>query len=191
MAQTLTRSSRDAAIFRTVKSINPYPFSIGMESRFEKLLEQYYDDDYYDYREDLMEDIAGMEESAQQVALEARLSHTYPMIESLGHQLDSSYPDLSIEEIVSALKYLLDGELGGSVIIFGEDVLDKAEYIEGADAVGDKVDSWIEEYMKKKKVSFEIVEIVFVFDQLIRAYRGSEEDDQFILIPEMEAEEEE
>jgi len=159
-----------------------------MEERIEKLLEHYYEKDFYDYMEDLMDDIVELDESARQVALEARVSKMIPLIDSIGQQLDITYPNLTVEEMVSALKYLLDGELGESVIIFGDDVLEKGKYPEGVELVGEKINFWIERYTEQKKVDFEIVEIIFVFDQLIRGFRGTDENDQFILIPECEYE---
>ena len=45
--------------------------------------------------------------------------------------------------------------------------------------------------MTKKRTNFEIVEIVYVFDELIRGFRGSEKEDQFILIPEEDEDDEE
>lgn len=160
-----------------------------MEERIEKLLERYYEKDFYDYMEDLMDDIVELDESSRQTALEARVSKMVPLIDSIGHQLDITYPDLTVEDIVSALKYLLDGELGESVIIYGDDVLETGKYSEEIELVGEKINSWIEKYSEHKKVDFDIVEIIFVFDQLIRGFRGGEENDQFILIPEYEYEE--
>ena len=46
-------------------------------------------------------------------------------------------------------------------------------------------------FMNKKHTKFEIVEILYVFDELIRGFRGGEEDDQFILIPESDEDDEE
>jgi hypothetical protein len=159
-----------------------------MEGRIKKLLERYYENDYYDYREDLMEDIAELDEKAQKVGLEARVSKMSPLIESIGQQLDLTYPDLSVEEIVVALKYLLDGELGASVIIYADEVVEEVKFTKATEELGEKINSWIEQFMELKKTNFDIVEIVYVFDQLIRGFRGSDEDDQFILIPESEIE---
>jgi hypothetical protein len=160
-----------------------------MKEQFEKLLERYYEKDFYDYREDLMDDIVDLDECAQEVALEARVSKMVPLIDLIRHQLENNYPNLTVEEIVSALKYLLDGELGESVIIYGDDILENGEYLKEIELVGEKINYWIQQYAEHKKVDFEIVEIIFVFDQLIRGFRGSDEKDQFILIPEYEYEE--
>lgn len=162
-----------------------------MQDKIIKLMEKYYEEDLYDYREDLLEDLAGLDEKAQEVAFEARVNHLLPLVDSLGHQLDKDYPDLSVEEIILALKYLIDGELGSSVMIIGDDVLEDGEFPKDVQEVGEKIDIYIGEYAAKKKAKFEIVEVIFAFDQLIRAYRGSEADDQFILIPESDYDDEE
>ncbi|OPY31778.1 MAG: hypothetical protein A4E32_01380 [Methanomassiliicoccales archaeon PtaU1.Bin124] len=156
-----------------------------------KLLEKYYEEDLYDYREDLCEEITELDEQAQDAAFEARVGGLVPLIDSIRHHLDRDYPDLAVEEIASALKYLIDGEMGSSVIIYGDEVMEGSDYPEDIQKVGEDIDKWIGEYVTKKRAKFEIVEIVFVFDQLIRGYRGSEEDDQFILIPESEYDDEE
>lgn len=162
-----------------------------MQDKFIKLMEKFYEQDYYDYREDLLEEVADLDEKAQEVAMEARVSGLMPLVDSLGHQLDKDYPDMSVEEIVLALKYLIDGEMGDSVIIYDDEVLEACEYSKDVQEVGEKIDGWIGDYAARKKAKFEIVEVVFVFDQLIRGYRGSEKDDQFILIPESEYDDEE
>jgi len=175
----------------TIKNITLEPFSLLMEEKFAKLLERFYEEDFYDYREDLLIDVIDLDEKAQEVAFEARANTLVPLIDSLGHQLDKAYPDLSVEEIALAIKYLIDGELGSSIIIYGDEVLEKCEYPKDVEEVGEKIDGWIADYIARKKANFEIVEVLFVFDQLIRGYRGSDEDDQFILIPELEEEDEE
>jgi hypothetical protein len=80
--------------------------------------------------------------------------------------------------------------MGSSVIIYGDDVLEFPKFTKEAEQVGDKINSWIEAFMNKKHTNFEIVEIIYVFDELIRGFRGSEQEDQFILIPEEEEDEE-
>jgi hypothetical protein len=162
-----------------------------MDDKIERLLQKYYEKDYYDYREDLVADLGELDDDAMEVALEARVSKMFPLVDSIGHQLDLTYPDLSVEEIVLAIKYLIDGELGGSVIIYDEEVLEFPKFTKEAEQVGDKINSWIEAFMNKKHTNFEIVEIIYVFDELIRGFRGSEQEDQFILIPEDEGDEEE
>jgi len=119
------------------------------------------------------------------------VSKMFPLVDSIGHQLDLTYPDLSVEEIVLALKYLIDGEMGGSVIIYGDELLEESKFTKDAELVGEKINSWIEMFMNKKHMNFEIVEIIYVFDELIRGYRGSQEEDQFILIPESDEDDEE
>jgi macrodomain Ter protein organizer (MatP/YcbG family) len=115
----------------------------------------------------------------------------FPLVDSIGHQLDLTYPDLSVEEIVLAIKYLIDGEMGGSVIIYEDEVLEESKFTKDAEEVGEKINSWIEAFMSKKHMNFEIVEIIYVFDELIRGFRGSESEDQFILIPESDEDDEE
>jgi len=161
-----------------------------MDDRTDRLLQKYYEKDYYDYREDLVAELGDLDEEAMAIALEARVSKMLPLIDSIGHQLDLTYPDLSVEEIVLAIKYLIDGEMGGSVIIYGDEVLEESKFPKDAEEVGEKINTWIEMFMSKKHVNFEIVEVVYVFDELIRGFRGSEEDDQFILIPESDEDEE-
>ncbi len=161
-----------------------------MDQKIERLLQKYYEKDYYDYREDLIADLGELDDDAMEIALEARVSKMLPLVDSIGHQLDLTYPDLSVEEIVLAIKYLIDGEMGGSVIIYEDEVLEFPKFTKEAEQVGDKINSWIEAFMSKKHVNFEIVEIVYVFDELIRGFRGSEQEDQFILIPEEEEDEE-
>jgi hypothetical protein len=163
---------------------------MAMDDKMERLLQKYYEKDYYDYREDLVADLGDLDEDAMEIALEARVSKMFPLIDSIGHQLDLTYPDLSVEEIVLAIKYLIDGEMGGSVIIYEDEVLEFPKFTKEAEQVGDKINSWIEAFMNKKHMNFEIVEIVYVFDELIRGFRGSEQEDQFILIPEEEDDEE-
>ena len=162
-----------------------------MDDKMERLLQKYYEKDYYDYREDLVAELGDLDENALAIALEARVSKMFPLIDSVGHQLDLSYPDLSVEEIVRAIKYLIDGEMGGSVIIYGDEVVqDGTKFPKDAEEVGEKINSWIEAFMSKKHTNFEIVEIIYVFDELIRGFRGGEEEDQFILIPESDEEDE-
>jgi hypothetical protein len=162
-----------------------------MDDKLERLLQKYYEEDFYDYREDLVADLGDMDDNAMEIALEARVSKMFPLVDSIGHQLDLTYPDLSVEEIVLALKYLIDGEMGGSVIIYGGEVVEETKFPADAQEVGEKVNSWIEAFMNKKHINFEIVEIIYVFDELIRGFRGSEEEDQFILIPESDDDDEE
>ncbi len=157
----------------------------------ERVLQRYYEKDYYDYREDLVADLDELDERALEIALEARVSKMFPLIDSIGHQLDLTYPDLSVEEIVLAIKYLIDGEMGGSVIIYDDEVLEVSKFTEDAVEVGEKINTWIEMFMSKKHMNFEIVEIIYVFDELIRGFRGSQEEDQFILIPESDEDDEE
>jgi hypothetical protein len=161
-----------------------------MDDKMERLLQKYYEKDYYDYREDLVAELGDLDENAMEIALEARVSKMFPLIDSIGHQLDLTYPDLSVEEIVLALKYLIDGEMGGSVIIYEDEVLEEAKFTKDAEEVGEKINSWIEAFMSKKHTNFEIVEIIYVFDELIRGFRGSEQEDQFILIPETDEDDE-
>ncbi len=157
----------------------------------ERLLQKYYEKDYYDYREDLVAELGDLDEKALELALEVRVSKMIPLVDSIGHQLDLTYPDLSVEEIVLAIKYLIDGEMGGSVIIYDDEVLENPKFTKEAEEVGEKINSWIEAFMTKKRTNFEIVEIVYVFDELIRGFRGSEKEDQFILIPEEDEDDEE
>ncbi len=156
----------------------------------ERVLQRYYEKDYYDYREDLVSDLDDLDEKALEIALEARVSKMFPLIDSIGHQLDLTYPDLSVEEIVLAIKYLIDGEMGGSVIIYDDEVLEVSKFTKDAEEVGEKINTWIEMFMSKKHMNFEIVEIIYVFDELIRGFRGSQEEDQFILIPESDDDDE-
>ena len=162
-----------------------------MDEKMERVLQRYYEKDYYDYREDLVADLDDLDEKALEIALEARVSKMFPLIDSIGHQLDLTYPDLSVEEIVLAIKYLIDGEMGGSVIIYDDEVLEVSKFTKDAEEVGEKINTWIEMFMSKKHMNFEIVEIIYVFDELIRGFRGSQEEDQFILIPESDDDEEE
>lgn len=162
-----------------------------MDDKMERLLQKYYEKDYYDYREDLVAELGDLDEKALELALEVRVSKMIPLVDSIGHQLDLTYPDLSVEEIVLAIKYLIDGEMGGSVIIYDDEVLENPKFTKEAEEVGEKINSWIEAFMTKKRTNFEIVEIVYVFDELIRGFRGSEKEDQFILIPEEDEDDEE
>jgi len=162
-----------------------------MDEKLERLLQKYYEKDYYDYREDLVADLGDLDDNAMEIALEARVSKMLPLVDSIGHQLDLTYPDLSVEEIVLAIKYLIDGEMGGSVIIYEDEVLEKSQFTKDAELVGEKINSWIEAFMSKKHINFEIVEIIYVFDELIRGFRGSDQEDQFILIPEEDEDDEE
>ena len=162
-----------------------------MDEKLERLLQKYYEKDYYDYREDLVADLGDLDDNAMEIALEARVSKMLPLVDSIGHQLDLTYPDLSVEEIVLAIKYLIDGEMGGSVIIYEDEVLEKSQFTKDAELVGEKINSWIEAFMNKKHINFEIVEIIYVFDELIRGFRGSDQEDQFILIPEEDEDDEE
>ncbi len=161
-----------------------------MDEKLERLLQKYYEKDYYDYREDLVADLGDLDDDAMEIALEARVSKMLPLVDSIGHQLDLAYPDLSVEEIVLAIKYLIDGEMGGSVIIYEDEVLEQSQFTKDAELVGEKINSWIEAFMNKKHINFEIVEIIYVFDELIRGFRGSDQEDQFILIPEEDDDEE-
>jgi hypothetical protein len=162
-----------------------------MDAKLERLLQKYYEKDYYDYREDLVADLGDLDDNAMEIALEARVSKMLPLVDSIGHQLDLAYPDLSVEEIVMAIKYLIDGEMGGSVIIYEDEVLEQSQFTKDAELVGEKINSWIEAFMNKKHINFEIVEIIYVFDELIRGFRGSDQEDQFILIPESDEDDEE
>ena len=162
-----------------------------MDGRIERLLQKYYEKDYYDYREDLVAELGDLDENAMEIALEARVSKMLPLVDSIGHQLDLTYPDLSVEEIVLAIKYLIDGEMGGSVIIYDEEVLEESKFTRDAEEVGEKINTWIEAFTNKKHINFEIVEIIYVFDELIRGFRGSKQEDQFILIPESDEDDEE
>jgi hypothetical protein len=162
-----------------------------MDEKLERLLQKYYEKDYYDYREDLVADLGDLDDEAMEIALEARVSKMLPLVDSIGHQLDLAYPDLSVEEIVLAIKYLIDGEMGGSVIIYEDEVLEQSQFTKDAELVGEKINSWIEAFMNKKHINFEIVEIIYVFDELIRGFRGSDQEDQFILIPEEDEDDEE
>jgi hypothetical protein len=162
-----------------------------MDEKLERLLQKYYEKDYYDYREDLVADLGDLDDDAMEIALEARVSKMLPLVDSIGHQLDLAYPDLSVEEIVLAIKYLIDGEMGGSVIIYEDEVLEQSQFTKDAELVGEKINSWIEAFMNKKHINFEIVEIIYVFDELIRGFRGSDQEDQFILIPEEDEDDEE
>jgi hypothetical protein len=81
--------------------------------------------------------------------------------------------------------------MGGSVIIYEDEVLEQSQFTKDAELVGEKINSWIEAFMNKKHINFEIVEIIYVFDELIRGFRGSDQEDQFILIPEEDEDDEE
>ena len=102
----------------------------------ERLLQKYYEKDYYDYREDLVAELGDLDEKALELALEVRVSKMIPLVDSIGHQLDLTYPDLSVEEIVLAIKYLIDGEMGGSVIIYDDEVLENPKFTKEAEEVG-------------------------------------------------------
>jgi hypothetical protein len=62
--------------------------SMAMDEKLERLLQKYYEKDYYDYREDLVAELGDLNDDAMEIALEARVSKMFPLVDSIGHQLD-------------------------------------------------------------------------------------------------------